>query len=265
MAVIGNKRVIDLLYDNDLLAPSYSKEKALSDLNSHFMGVLSEFEEEKLNQLIVLLPEITQAKISNYSDLISFLSSTPEELSIRKNVYRSFGENLKLKTVKDIATNPAFIATKLNYCKMFEYPYCSDDGQIYEEVSQDSILSKSYLKRFYTIYFEKYFKKYFGKSDESKDKEYNYILEGIENDPLSELFSKIQNTSQRLYGRFVEMTDEFEESMKITLQTNGELINQNDLLRAAFSKLRDNNSFINQEDILLIKNHDSREDFRGQR
>ena len=140
-------------------------------------------------------------------------------------------------------------------------PYCSDDGQIYEEVSQDSILSKSYLKRFYTIYF----KKYFGKSDESKDKEYNYILEGIENDPLSELFSKIQNTSQRLYGRFVEMTDEFEESMKITLQTNGELINQNDLLRAAFSKLRDNNPFINQEDILLIKNHDSREDFRGQR
>lgn len=261
MAVIGNKRVIDLLYDNDLLAPSYSKEKALSDLNSHFIGVLSEFEEEKLNQLIVLLPEISQAKISNYSDLISFLSSTPEELSIRKNVYRSYDENLKLKTVKDIATNPAFIATKINYCKMFGYPYCSDDGQIYEEVSQDSILSKSYLKRFYTIYF----KKYFEKSDESKDKEYNYILEGIENDPLSELFSKIQNTSQRLYGRFVEMTDEFEESMKITLQTNGELINQNDLLRAAFSKLRDNNPFINQEDILLIKNHDSREDFRGQR
>jgi hypothetical protein len=60
------------------------------------------------------------------------------------------------------------------------------------------------------------------------------------------------------------MTSEFEKSMKIMLQSDEELTNQKKLF-LAFSKLRDNNPFINPEDVLLIKGHDSREDFRGQR
>ena len=91
MAVVSNVAVINLLSDNGLLAPSYSKEKALSDLSSSLIGTRT-FDDEDINETIKLLPTMTSAKIKNASDLNAVVSLNKDEIIERSELYKSYDE-----------------------------------------------------------------------------------------------------------------------------------------------------------------------------
>lgn len=257
MAVVSNVAVINLLSDNGLLAPSYSKEKALSDLSSSLIGTRT-FDDEDINETIKLLPTMTSAKIKNASDLNAVVSLNKDEIIERSELYKSYDETLSLGAPKDLATDPRFLIAKLEYCKKTDYPYCDDTGRIYEEVSQDSLKSLGFLERFYTLYHKKY--------DMSKPNEYNHIIEGAEDDRISNIFSKIQNSSLMLFNKFVNIPKEFEKGIEQIL-ANDEL-SIKDILFLSFSSLKQANPFIDAERIQsTFMQHDAREEFRrnGQR
>lgn len=257
MAVVSNVAVINLLSDNGLLAPSYPKEKALSDLSSSLISTTT-FDDEDINETIKLLPTMTSAKINNASDLNAVVSLKKDEIVERSELYKSYDETLSLGAPKDLATEPKFLIAKLEYCKKTGYPYCDDNGRIYEEVSQDSLKSLGFLERFYSLYHKRY--------DLSKPNEFNHIIDGVEDDRMSNLFSRIQNSSLMLFNRFVDIPKEFEADIKDALQNEDMPLKQ--LLFISFSKLKPANPFIEAERIQsTFMHHDAREEFRssGQR
>ena len=225
MAIVETKSIIKLIKDNNLLDSSYDESRLENDINTTFLPI----NYTNASELIKLIPAITPAQIKNRSDLNALVIDA-KEAKEKLDKYKKYDETLCLKSVEDIKPDANYIIARIEYCKRFGYPYCDDNGEVYSEV----IHSPSYLRRFQKTINRKFNLDYVG--------EYDYILEDLDDDKVSELIALIQNISIRCFHKLCLVTEQFEKEIEHILST--EDIDIKNLVLRSFRKLK--NEYENQ-------------------
>ena len=249
MAVVEANSIVNLLENSGMLSNTYSKEQLKNDLNTSFYKI----EYENVSEIIKYIATTTSAPIKNRHDLNVFTLDV-KQAKLRSDVYKKYDETLSLKSVDDFKYDPELVVAKIEYCKKYNYPYCDENGVLFDEVVTE-FESGSYLRKFYDLYKEKYNNNYMI--------EYKDILEDETEDKTSEFYGLIQTNSFKFFHKLCFISSNFEETISPIL--NNENIDINNKLYSAFCNLKANNPFIDTDLISFTFNHDSYDRRNGQR
>ena len=249
MAVVEANSIVTLFESNGMLSKSYNVDDLKNDLNTLFPS----FDYANISEVIKYIATTTSAPIRNRHDL-NVLTLDIKSAKQRSYAYKQFDETLSLSSVDEFKYDPDLVIPKIKYCKIFGYPYCDDNGVLFKEVVHE-FESGSYLRRFFDIAKKKYNNGYFNG--------YEYVLENIEEDKVSEFYGLLQSNSIKYFGKLCFINKDFENRILPILEDDNFDINAK--MFSAFSMLKKENPFIDLDLIKFSIHNDDYDRRNGQR